>query len=69
VVAKICWPSKNVRGERDAPFHLMLGAMNPAYCAIHGLATSWLEYFIGVGGMEKKEFAFSFDNLSQIPIC
>jgi hypothetical protein len=61
--AKICW-SKNVREERQAPHHLILGAMNPAYCAIHALAT-WLEYFKGVGGMENTQFAFGINGLTN----
>jgi hypothetical protein len=63
LLAKICW-SKNVREERQAPFHLILGAMNAAYCAIHALAT-WLEYFIGVGGMENTQFAFGINGLTD----
>lgn len=56
VLARLCW-SKNVHEERDAPDQILMGAMDPSYCVILGLAT-WLEYAIGCGHFANTEFAF-----------
>ena len=56
ILAKLCW-SKNVSEERDAPDQILIGAMNTCYCVILALST-WLEFWIERGHIERTEFAF-----------
>ena len=42
-MVKLGW-SKNVHEERDAPFQILLGAMNPSYCVLLSFAI-FLEYW------------------------
>lgn len=57
VLARLCW-SKNVRKEVDAPQQILLGASDPHYCVLLGLAT-WIEFSIQTYG-RSNEFVFNY---------
>ena len=59
LLAKMCW-SKNVMEERDAPDQILLGAMDPDYCILAGLAI-YLEYWMEHSGGIRSKFLFSDD--------
>jgi hypothetical protein len=60
--AKVRLPwAKNVNEEGDAPWQIVLGAMNPVLCVFIGLAI-WLEFYLGQSqGLSPYVFAFSSD--------
>jgi hypothetical protein len=35
--------SKNVQDKRDAPWQIVMGALNPVYCVLCSLGLCWLE--------------------------
>lgn len=55
ILCKLCW-SKNCFEERDAPTQLLIGAMDPRYCAL-SLIGVWLEYHFMVNP-EENDFFF-----------
>jgi hypothetical protein len=58
--ARLPW-AKNVNEEGDAPWQIVLGAMNPVLCVFIGLAI-WLEFYLGQSqGLSPYVFAFSDD--------
>ena len=64
--AKLCW-SKNVHEERDAPNQILIGAMDPMFCVLLGLAV-WLEVFLGHGGIaEHTPYIFGLNQDVRVP--
>jgi hypothetical protein len=61
--------AKNVHEERDAPWQIMLGSMDPTFCVLLSLAI-WLEFFHGespeVAAANPYVFAFKSDDF-RIP--
>jgi hypothetical protein len=57
--------AKNVHEERDAPWQIMLGSMDPTFCVLLSLAI-WLEFFHGespeVAVANPYVFAFKSDD-------
>eukprot|EP00957_Ditylum_brightwellii_P009972 752559-Ditylum_brightwellii.AAC.1 len=51
------WWSKNVHKERDVPYQIVLGAIDPKYCILLVLA-SFLEKRISFGDGQLSEFLF-----------
>jgi hypothetical protein len=56
IFTQMCW-SKNVHEERDAPDQILLGASDPRYCVLLGLAT-WMEHSLEKNG--KGIFLFNY---------
>jgi hypothetical protein len=63
--SKLNW-SKNVNEERDAPNQILIGAMDPMYCVLLGLAV-FLEVFIESGGGELTPYVFGFNPDERVP--
>ena len=63
IFAQMCW-SKNIQDEREAPDQILLGASNPQYCALLGLAI-WMEFSFQKNG--KGVFLFNYKG-KQCPI-
>ena len=61
LMVKLGW-SKNVHEERDAPFQILLGAMNPSYCVLLSFAI-FLEYWFAthLGLTPNCPFVFGLD--------
>jgi len=58
ITTALVW-SKNVLTEDDCPQQILLGANDPKYCALLGLAT-WMEYILGRES-DRKTFVFEVD--------
>jgi hypothetical protein len=56
IMIRLPW-SKNVLSHHDAPWHIIFGADDPAYCTLLGLAT-WLEYSIEHCYGLRSKYAF-----------
>ena len=59
ITSALVW-SKNVVTEEQCPQQILLGAMDPRYCVLIGMAT-WLEYALETG--ELHTFAFEIDGM------
>jgi len=63
---KLNW-SKNVNEERDCPFQIVIGSMDPSYCVLMGLAV-WLELAIKTHGPAlASPYLFCFSPNIEIP--
>ena len=63
---KLNW-SKNVQEERDAPWQIVLGAMDPVFCVLISLAV-WLEFFLLTNPTAGvTPYVFGFQNDTEIP--
>ena len=60
---KLPW-SKNVRTKKQAPWQVLIGAMNEYYCALLGLAL-WLEYML----LYKRDIGSNFVNAFKGSNC
>jgi hypothetical protein len=64
--SKLNW-SKNANEERDAPNQILIGAMDPLYCVLLGLAV-FLEVFIEAGGAAlTTPYVFGFSEDETVP--
>ena len=64
--AQLVW-SKNVREEREAPFLILLGAMNHFFCVLMNLSL-WLEVEVSTNpGAATLPYIFSFSNDIGVP--
>lgn len=62
--ARLPW-AKNVNQEGDAPWQIVLGAMNPALCVLIGLSI-WLEFYLGQS-QDLSPYVFAFKDDFRIP--
>ena len=65
LLCQMCW-SKNVLEERDAPDQILIGAMDPDYCILVGLAIyleCWMEHGDGI----QSKYMFSDDTDDNAP--
>ena len=64
--ARLAW-SKNVGEERAAPNQILMGAMDPTYCVLIGLAV-WLEVFMTRGGVAlQTPYIFGLNDNITVP--
>ncbi len=63
--ARLAW-SKNVNEERDAPWKILLGGMDPVHCVLIGLAI-WLEYYLTNWKQNPSPYVFAFNNNVSVP--
>ena len=62
---KLNW-SKNIHEERDAPNQILIGAMDPLYCVLLGLAV-FLEIFIESERGQLTPYIFGFNDDFRVP--
>ena len=64
--ARLNW-SKNVQEERDAPWQILLGSMDPDFCVLLNTAL-WLEVFLSTQpGAELSPYVLAFSNDNNRP--
>lgn len=64
--ARLRW-SKNVQEERDAPWQILLGSMDPMFCVLLNVAI-WLEWSLSSRpGAELSPYVLSFSNDNARP--
>ena len=65
---RLTW-SKNVYVEADAPWQIIIGPLDPAFCVLIGLAV-WLEFYLSdqqPGTEELTPYIFTFSNDFSVP--
>lgn len=64
--ARLNW-SKNVSEERDAPWQILLGSMDPTFCVLLNVGL-WLEVHLGEQpGSSLSPYVLSFSNNNDVP--
>ncbi len=64
--ARLSW-SKNVQEERDAPWQILLGSMDPSFCVILNVAI-WLEWSLSsLPGAALSPYVLAFSNDNNRP--